>query len=220
MTKTNYILILAVIILVSLLSITMANNRSLRAQYKHNVSMMDDTLQHYKLKSQEQVTRAKALELSIRDLRQANSTLYDELVKLKVKSTATQVVMVDNIVELPVHDTVFVKTSQEFIQPFSFSDKWHILNGNISSTQDSLQMHINTNRVLLSYTLATDKDRNIYMKTDNPYVQVTQMQGMTLPSQRRTTHWALGPSITIGYGLDKQVHVTAGLSLTYGLLRW
>ena len=153
-------------------------------------------------------------------LEKTNSKLADELKSMKVTDPEQVVKIVTKYVQLP-SDTVWVvySTDINITKQFDFTDKYRSLAGNIYLKNDMLGLNINKDEVYANYTLAI-KDNKAYVTSDNPYIKISDIQGITLPTPK-TKHFYLGPSINFGYDpIQKKPTFNIGISVGYGLFSW
>ena len=118
-------------------------------------------------------------------------------------------------------DTVWVIDSinANITKPFNFTDNYRSLEGNVYLKNDILGLSISKDEVYANYILAI-KDNKAYITTDNPYIKISDIQGITLPTPK-TKHFYLGPSINFGYDpIKNKPTFNIGVSVGYGLFSW
>ena len=207
-----------IIILTVCLCLSMNRCSNINSQYENNIKALTDTISYYESKTGSLIATTTAYESDIKELKLVNNDLYQEIADMKIKlskvSSATNVK--GEIIYEP-GDTVYIvksdTISKGFDKTFDFSNKWRTLNGLVTYRQDSLQLKFNKDIVKFDYTFVMDKDNKIYVKSDNPYVQINDLSGFTIPKQR-TKRWGL--SFMAGYSYDIQ-HNTFGPTLSFGV---
>ena len=139
---------------------------------------------------------------------------------MKIKNPEQVVKIVTEYVNMP-SDTVWVIDSinANITKPFNFTDNYRSLEGNVYLKNDILGLSISKDEVYANYILAI-KDNKAYITTDNPYIKISDIQGITLPTPK-TKHFYLGPSINFGYDpIKNKPTFNIGVSVGYGLFSW
>jgi hypothetical protein len=165
----------------------------------NNVTALTDSINYYKSKNGDLVAEKTLLIGDMDLLKIANKELADKIEDMKVNNPQ-QVVHIETVIENDVHDTVWmIQESDTTIQKeFDFSNKWRILSGNINLDKNLLSLSIEQDKVLVDYTLAI-KDNKVYITSENPYVKYNEIQGLTLPKQKKLFSIGVGPAISYGY---------------------
>jgi len=223
--KTHAIYILIICLLVGLLSVAVNRCTNVSREYKHNIEALTDTIKYYQDKHGNLVATKLAFESDINTLKTLNKDLYDQIDSLKLnKGNVAQIIYVGGEIENPEKDTAYVvmhdTISKGFYKDFNFNDKYRTLEGNVNYQNDSLGVKITKDVINFDYTVAMDKDSRIYVKSTNPYVKYNEISGFTIPKQRNK-RWNIGPAINVGYDpINKNWGVTAGVSITYGIIQF
>lgn len=218
-----YVLIICVLLGFLGLSINRCSNAS--NEYKHNIEALNDTIKYYQDKNGNLVAKKLAFESDINTLKLLNEDLYNQIDSLKLrKNNVSQIFYVGGNIENPEKDTTFIvrydTISRGFSKDFNFNDDYRILEGNVKYKNDSVGININKDIINFNYTLALDKDNNIYVKSTNPYVKYNEISGFTLPKQKNK-RWNVGPSINIGYDpFNNKPTFSIGGSITYGIIQF
>jgi hypothetical protein len=89
------------------------------------------------------------------------------------------------------------------------------------------------NKLELSANLTLDiieKDKHIHLigKTDNPYINIMNMDGVVLnPNENKVLKkyfkhkkWNIGPAVGIGLSKDMEVSPYLGVGISYGLIQF
>ena len=198
-----------------------------KSRYENNIKALTDSIKYYKSKSGDMVGEKQGFVLEkIKELRQLNEDLYNEvqdmknLVKPNDVTSATQ--FSGEIVNV-LHDTTYVvqydTIKNGFNHNFAFNDEWRDLEGNVNYADESLSMAITKDVTRFDYTVVTDKDNKVYIKSKNPYVKFDEFTGFTIPSktQKRTKHFGVGPEIGVGVTTEGKVVPYAGVGVHWSL---
>lgn len=191
-----------------------------------NLIAMTDSIKHYKTALGESYASKTLLQGDIDMLHIVNDSLYQEIKKMKIKNP-TSVVNVNSTIDNGTHDTIWqIRDNVEMIYPmitqqFDFSNRWRDLDGTVQFNDSTIKLDILHDRVYVDYTLAIEKNR-VFVKSTNPYVEITNLQGIELPqstiTKKNKTSLVIGPSITYGYDFSShRLAPSIGISLTYGL---
>ena len=217
MNNYHKIYLAIIILLLFLLSISVKKCQDNKTSYKNNVTALVDTVSYYEAKNGELVASKALLEGDMSLLKKANSELANELNSMKVKNPDQVVKIVTEYVRMP-SDTVWVidSTNVSITKKFDFSDDYRSLVGNVYLKNDALGLNISKDEVYAHYTLAI-KDNKAYITTDNPYIKISDIQGITI-QQPKPKHFYLGPSVNFGYDpIRNKVSFNIGVSFGYGL---
>lgn len=223
--KTHAIYILIICLLVGFLSVSVNRCSDVSREYKHNLEALNDTIKYYQDKNGNLVATKLAFESDIKTLKLLNEDLYNQIDSMKLNpKTVTQIITIGGEIENPQQDTAYVVTHDTiykgFTKDFDFNNKYRSLEGNVDYHNDSLGVHITKDVMYFDYTLAMDKDARIYVKSTNPYVKYNEISGFTVPKQKKK-RWNIGPAINGGYDIiNRNWSVSAGISVTYGLIQW
>lgn len=218
--KIHLIYTAIIILLLFLLGISVKSCQENKQSCNNNITALTDSISYYKSKNGELVASKTLLEGEFSLLEKTNSKLADELKSMKVTDPEQVVKIVTEYVQLP-SDTVWVVDSTDIniTKQFDFTDKYRSLAGNIYLKDDILGLNINKDEVYANYILAI-KDNKAYVTSDNPYIKISDIQGITLPTPK-TKHFYLGPSINFGYDpIQKKPTFNIGVSVGYGLFSW
>lgn len=218
--KIHLIYTAIIILLLFLLGVSVKSCQENKQSCNNNITALTDSISYYKSKNGELVASKTLLEGEFSLLEKTNSKLANELKSMKVTDPEQVVKIVTKYVQLP-SDTVWVVDSTDIniTKQFDFTDKYRSLAGNIYLKDDMLGLNINKDEVYANYTLAI-KDNKAYVTSDNPYIKISDIQGITLPTPK-TKHFYLGPSINFGYDpIQKKPTFNIGVSVGYGLFSW
>lgn len=207
--------------------------------YRHKASepnyvYITDSIETYKNKLKEEYS-AKQMIIAERDeLKKTNAELYAEVKNLK-----------DNPIVITKTDIVFktdtiIAQSDSIVTPdittknlfWSTQDNgFYVLKGLTSVKSDFSSFQTTINNLTIPISITTDiieKDKKLMFitKSDNPYVNITYMNGAFLnPKDSKVIksyfpkkHWGIG--LQLGAGLDKNLGVTPylGIGVSYNLI--
>ena len=205
------------IVIVALTIILIRNCKETKANEeiaRHNIEALTDTVHHYKSRYGITMAEKKILIGDIDLLKHTNDSLY-KLVKATGVSKPQQVVYVNHDIIHEKHDTMF-KARPDIDHIFDFSDRWRELSGIIRLRRDTM-LTLSINRdVVHSGIGVMIKDGRAYAFSDNPYVIVTDIQGVTLPKEK-SKHFHIGPYVGYGYNHKLERQFTFGVAGMYSL---
>ena len=190
----------------------------------NNIVALTDSIKYHKTKANELYVSKTLLEGNLKTLKIANDSLYDVIKSMKEIKNPTSIVYLNTTVDNGKKDTAWVIERDTLIKypmlskEFSFDDQFRALNGNVFLKDSILGLNINNDKVFLDYTLAIEKNQ-VFVKSNNPYIQFNKIQGITIPEpKRRLTSLVIGPSVGYGYDLnEKKFNPSINLSVTYGI---
>ena len=218
--KIHLIYISIIILLLFGLSISIKSCQQNKQLYGNNITALVDSISYYKAKNGKLVASKSLLEGDISLLKKTNLELKNELNSMKVKNPEQVVKIVTEYINTPL-DTVWVIDSKDanITKQFDFTDNYRSLVGDVYLKDDILGLNISKDEVYANYTLAI-KDNKVYITTNNPYIKISDIQGITIPTPK-TKHFYLGPSINFGYDLiQNKPTFNVGISIGYGLFSW
>ena len=218
--KTHLIYVAIIIVLLFVLSISVRSCQENKQLYNNNVTALIDSVSYYKAKNGELVTSKSLLEGDMSLLKKTNSELANELNSMKVKNPEQVVKIVTEYIKTPL-DTIWAidSTNVNITKQFNFTDDYRSLVGDVYLKNNMLGLNINKDEVYANYTLAI-KDNKAYITTNNPYIKISDIQGITIPTPK-IKHFYLGPSINFGYDpIQNKPTLNIGVSIGYGLFSW
>ena len=218
--KTHLIYVAIIIVLLFVLSISVRSCQENKQLYNNNVTALIDSVSYYKAKNGELVTSKSLLEGDMSLLKKTNSELANELNLMKIKNPEQVVKIVTEYIKTP-SDTIWAidSTNVNITKQFNFTDDYRSLVGDVYLKNNMLGLNINKDEVYANYTLAI-KDNKAYITTNNPYIKISDIQGITIPTPK-TKHFYLGPSINFGYDpIQNKPTFNIGVSIGYGLFSW
>lgn len=218
--KTHLIYVAIIIVLLFVLSISVRSCQENKQLYGDNVTALIDSVSSYKAKNGELVASKSLLEGDMSLLEKTNSELAKELNSMKVKNPEQVVKIVTKYIKAP-SDTVWVidSTNANITKQFDFTDDYRSLTGDVYLKNNMLGLNISKDEVYANYTLAI-KDNKAYITTNNPYIKISDIQGITIPTSK-IKHFYLGPSINFGYDpIQNKPTFNVGVSIGYGLFSW
>lgn len=222
--KTHVIYILIILVLCVSLFTAINSCSNVSGEYKNNIEALNDTIKYYKTSNGNLVATKRAFESDVKTLKLLNENLYNEIEELKLKGKVSSIVYVNGTIENELKDTAYIiqrdTIYKGFSKDFNFNNDFRILEGNVKYNNDSLGVKITKDIMNFDYTVAIDKNNEIYIKSTNPYVKYKELSGFRL-STKKQKHWHFGPSITYGYDFINKNHgLTVGGSVMYSLISW
>lgn len=182
----------------------------------HNIAALNDSVHYFKTKYGDEVASKMILYGDIETLRLANDSLAQRIQAMVNKPE--HVVYIENEIIREKHDTAWKITAPDMIKQFDFSDKWRQLAGNVALKDSSLKLTIDKDIVNADMAIAI-KDGKAYVTSSNPYLHVNNIQGVTLPKEKKKW-FSVGPSIGVGIGTDGKIRPYAGINATLSIIRW
>ena len=218
--KTHLIYVAIIIVLLFVLSISVRSCQENKQLYNNNVTALIDSVSYYKAKNGELVASKSLLEGDMSLVEKTSSELANELNSMKVKNPEQVVKIVTEYIKTPL-DTIWAidSTNVNITKQFNFTDDYRSLVGDVYLKNNMLGLNINKDEVYANYTLAI-KDNKAYITTNNPYIKISDIQGITIPTPK-IKHFYLGPSINFGYDpIQNKPTLNIGVSIGYGLFSW
>ena len=225
----DILIYLAFVVISAMLLMSLKQCNDNKQRYENNIEALTDSVNYFKSKSDMLVAEKRVFELeNINELKKLNSNLYNEVNDLKnlvKKKNITNATQFSGIITNELHDTTYIveydTITRGFSHDFAFNDEWRELEGNVNYYNDSLSMGITKDVTRFDYTVVTDKDNKVYIKSKNPYVQFDEFTGFTIPSKtQKNTHFSIGPSIGVGISTDGKVRPHAGIDLQWSWLKF
>lgn len=217
-------IIYCIIILLLGFSLIFTINKCSNIKYKYdsNIAALTDSLASSRTKSNKLIVNKKAfVGSSIKDVKKSDPELYNSVKDSKVKNV-TSATKFNGTADFGQKDTSYVIVSRnESIQKdFDFSNKWRQLSGNIYLIKDTLGLKIYKDKVNFDYTIIQDKQNNVYITSNNPYVKYNQVGSFKI-TPKKQKHWNIGPTVGYGYSFGNNKFAPyIGISLTYGIINF
>ena len=185
-----------------------------------NIISLTDSVNYYKGKYGNEVAKKTMIETDCKNLQIINDSLYRMIQSMQVKKP-DMVIGGSSSIDNGKHDTVWVPTvteitSKNIYRKFDFSNQYRELTGNVSYTNDTLELYIEKDIMQFKYALAV-KDNVVYMTSDNPYVKFNSITGLKIPKQKKEKKFGIGPSVFGGYS-NKGFVYGIGIGLQYNLI--
>lgn len=212
-----------IIVLVILMMQQCQNMKDQKAISDHNVAALTDSISYYKGKNGELIAEKKILYGDKETLKLAYDSLYKKMQSMKVKDP-TAIVDVDAEIDNGQNDTTYiVETGCDSLhveKDFNFDNKWRKLNGTITFNDDTLGLNIKEDKVNANVTIAIE-DGTTYVRSDNPYLNVNDIKGVTVPQYKPMWSLTVGPSASLGYDpWHNTLSPSIGVSLVIGYTIW
>lgn len=193
---------------------------------EHNIEALSVEAEQYKGKNGELIEKQQILLGDMNTLKVANEDLYKRLKSMELKN-AEQALRIEGLINNPKrdtvwhinNDTVYIDKNVNITKPFDFSDKYRVLQGNVFISDGNLGLNIDKDIIKFDYTAAF-KDGQLYITSDNPYVQYNNITGIQVPKQKKK-RWTVGiyggfgvhynvPTKSFGYGPQIGAGVSVG----------
>lgn len=193
--------------------------RDARSEMRANMVAMTDTISYYKGKSGRLVAQKTMLEGDMATLKLTNDSLYNIIKDMKVK-TPDNAARIVTIIEggridtcwALAHDTVWRET-RSVSRDFDFSDEWRTVRGTTYLHDDTLGTVITKNDARADFTVV-QKDNNVYITSNNPYIKYKSITAITMKKQKR---WHIGPFVGVGVTHKLEVRPVIGIGLQYSV---
>lgn len=226
--KSKLIIYIIALLLFVLMCLSMHKCISNKHLYDNNIIALTDTIKYYKGKNKELVASKTMIETSFNNIKYINDSLYNVLKSIGVKNP-DNVVYIETIIRDEKHDTIW-KTpiissndNNKYIKKdFDFSNQYRTLKGYVYLNKpDTLGLSIEQNNAIADFTI-TQKDNNVYITSNNPYIKYNNIIGIKNQSQNniKTKRFGIGPYIGIGINKDAKIEPTIGIGLTWSLFRF
>lgn len=225
--KSKYFIYIIVLLLFVLMCLSMRQCISNKHLYDNNIIALTDTIKYYKGKNKELVVSKTMIETSFNNIKCINDSLYNVLKSIGVKNL-DNVVYIETIIRDEKHDTMWIDTTYNNInnkyikKDFDFSNQYRTLKGYVFLNRpDTLGLSIEQNDAIANFTI-TQKDNNVYITSNNPYIKYNNIIGIKNQSQSKTKskRFGIGPYIGIGINKDAKIEPTIGVGLTWSLFRF
>lgn len=202
MTFRDVIYIFIIIVSLSALGSSIRQCSKMQDKYDNNMKALRDSIRYTTSKSGNTVAMKQAFKVDdISEMLEFDKTLFDKIKDMGVHGTPQAATYFSGDIDYGEHDTVYVvhhdTVSNGFSHDFDFSNKYRELSGNVSYENDSLNMKISRDIMQFDYTVAIDKNNEIRIMSDNPYVKYREMSGFTIT---KTKQKRFGLGIHTGYG--------------------
>ena len=227
-TCGKYIIIVVVTLLFIVMCLSIHQCISNKFSYNENLIALTDTIKYYKGKNKELVASKTMLEISFKNIKCINDSLYDVIKSIGVKNP-DNVVYIETIIKDEKHDTIWKIQSissndnNKYIKKdFDFSNKYRTLKGYVYLNKpDTLGLSIEQNNAIADFTI-TQKDNNVYITSNNPYIKYNNIIGIKNQSKNntKTKRFGIGPYIGIGINKDAKIEPTIGIGITWSLFRF
>lgn len=208
----DVLLIILVILATSFIMSTSCTKQKLDIA-ENNISALTDTISTYKLKNGELLYEKQGYiaekeqlstfigvqESEIKELEKKLGSAVSTIAKLK------QEVKVDT---LKLIDSVYVYDEDEVRNDFSFSDNWLSLSGTTIYKDYKFSTTLNSLSMDVPLMIGTTKDNTWFVKTDNPYVSFSSIEGASIEKakpKRFSLSIHAGVGLSYGYGISSSV---------------
>lgn len=221
--------IILILLLFVVMCVSMRQCISNKHLYNNNIIALTDTIKYYKGKNKELVASKTMIETSFNNIKYINDSLYNVLKSIGVKNP-DNVVYIETVIRDEKHDTMWVDTTynnansiNKYIKKdFDFSNKYRTLKGYVYLNKlDTLGLSIEQNDVTADFTV-TQKDNNVYITSNNPYIKYNNIIGIKNKSEHKTKtkRFGVGPYVGIGINKDAKIEPVVGIGITWSIFRF
>lgn len=223
-----YIALIIVMVCLAITSMRSCTNQvNENKLLEHNIEAITSDTEYYRGKNNELIAKQQILIADMDALKVANEDLYARLRSMEIKN-ADQALRIEGLINNPRrdtvwqvnNDTVYIDRAINITRQFDFSDKFRTLQGDVFLSDGNLGLNINKDIIRFDYTAAF-RDGQLYITSDNPYVQYNSITGVQTPKQKKK-RWNVGiyggfgvhydmPSKRFGYGPQ----IGAGISVGF-----
>lgn len=224
LTVRDIIYVVVILLLIGVSSTAINRCSDNEAAYRNNIEALTDSIRYYKAKDGNLVAIKTAFTAQAEELKLLDKELYDKIKSLDVKpKTITNTVYLKGETEFLPQDTAFIvkhdTISRGFYREFNFNNDWRVLEGNVRYKNDSVGVNVTKDVVKFDYTVAMDKNNQIYIKSSNPYVKYEQISGFQVPKERQK-QWGVGPQVGVGVTSDGKFRPYLGVGIQWSPIRF
>ena len=184
------------VIILLIMSTTCAHNKLDIAE--NNLKALNDTLNTYVLKNSELMYEKQGFIAEKAQLEQYIGVKEQEVkeIEKKLKSALATIAKLRaevNIDTIHTVDSVTVLPDSTYRCHFNYGDRWLLLNGVTSVHLDPFNSHTIINNINMEVPLkvGTTKDNQWFVTSENPYVQITSIEGANL-EKAKPKRWSFG----------------------------
>lgn len=197
-----------------------------------------DSLTIYKNKLKEEYLSKQIYVQNASDLKKQNTDLANELKKLK----DNPIVITKTSMQVKI-DTIFAKSDTIIKRDSIYNLAWHAtepndyyhISGETNVHNDFSKFNTKINTVQLNTQLTLNviddkknKSLRIIGKTDNPYINITNMDGVVfdptksdiLKKYYKPKKWSIGPQVGVGLTGDLKFRPYIGVGISYGIIQF
>lgn len=189
---------------------------------EQNYKAAEDSLNVLVLQNHELLYEKEAYILREAELNARIGVTEDEVkeIKKKLKSSLDYMTKIDGLVKVDTiytNDTIYYDNDTLTHIKFDYNDLWLSLSG-VASIKDKYT-YINSIQIPLSLQTGLTSDNNIFVKTDNPYVNITSLEGAIINEKK--FNWNFKHELQIGVGFQYGLFngcVDFGPQIGYGFI--
>jgi len=216
--KDNKVLLSILVVLLGIVLILgkcLQNSKDEQARYRSNFEAVSEELKTEQLKCGDYLYSMQAYELTVQELqdivdmsKKELKDLQNKVGKLQTYVTMLETIQVDSIVT--VRDSIVYVNDAPSKYLFNYSDDWISLEG----TSDILKQQTKLSNISIRTPLEVglSADNTVFVKTPNPYVNISEVVGANIVSSKKSSKWA----ITLSIGLYSGYNVLGNSQLYFG----
>ncbi len=224
-TKILLIIIAVLVVLSSVLYWRNTVNKNNYIIYKNNLEVLQDSIKVIELENGELMTTIGSYILDIDELEKYIDIqkTYVEDVEKQLDASVLYISKIEaelNVKNEQVSEGVIEQDSlsNTYTSTFNFSDEWYNVGGTINIYNNTTSTYLNTLTMQMPLTVGLTEDWRIFVNTDNPYVDISNIQGAMLdPSMYVEEEKRLNISLQAGYYAIYNNGVKAGPGVGIGV---
>ena len=209
MTKKDIIYIVIIGVLLVIFLPLLYNKNSDIDTYKNNIKSLTSELDSTKLKNGNMMYTMQSLILEKEELEKYLDISKKEVKELekKLDSKVKYIASIEGKVTidtLALRDSIYVDPSGNMSLYFDYSDKWVTLSGHSTQTTfDDFYTILDNLSMNVPLQVGLTDDRKIFVKTKNPYMNITDIQGSYIEeSELRKFVKRFGICFYMGWGVQ------------------
>jgi hypothetical protein len=190
---------------------------------EQNYRAANDSINVITLRNNELLYEKDAYILKESELMDQINITKDEIKELKnkLKSSIDYITKIEGSLRIDTiytNDTIYITKDTTYIH-FDYNDLWLSLNGTTKLYDNKSQTIINKLTVPISIQTGLTEDYNIFIKTDNPYINIVELDGAVIRNNKFNPKFKHELQVGIGfqYGLFNQ-RLDFGPQVGYGFI--
>lgn len=210
MSKKSWIIIIAeALLFIFILGTMIRCNNDRISNLETNIVAYRDAIENVTLTNGELLASKQSLILSEQQAREELEISKSEIKELKkqLKSDLAYIAKLEAQVELK--DTVWIKGDTVYVdgentrKTFIYSDNWFFLNASIYGTSiNDSKMSVDKLTMPVPLTIGLTDDYRFWVKTDNPYVTFTNIEGAVIDNSAVKKNKRFHHGIYVGFGFQ------------------
>lgn len=230
----SYIVIAILIVIIILSMNTCVNYKNDYKTYKHNLEISNDSVKSMKLKNGELLSYNNSLVIERKELEDQLNITKKELKDIEKKLDASVIYIskiesntrIDSVI---IENVIIERDTNTIVYEFGTSDSiYYIISGKntLKNGKDLITM-IDSIRMDIPLKVGLDYEKKIFVTTQNPYVNITSIEGAVIDKKyfNNKKKWSLSIHAGFGvqYGLVRRnfdFGPVVSLGINYNILSW